>query len=163
MKPTPLRVFPPLLLSTILIALLYGPAGAETVAKSRGQTVYATAYSWIYHGNRQAKINLAVTLSIRNASPDQAITITAVDYYGPEGKREKVYQNSPVRLNPLAAVNYVVHESDPAGGSGAGFLVKWRSEAAVVPPVIQAVMIGTESTQGISFLSEGRVVEDVGP
>jgi hypothetical protein len=29
-----------------------------------------------------------------------------------------------------------------------------------VPPVVEAVMIGTVSTQGISFLSQGRVVEE---
>ncbi|MBT8364361.1 MAG: DUF3124 domain-containing protein, partial [Deltaproteobacteria bacterium] len=48
-------------------------------------------------------------------------------------------------------------EDDKAGGSGANFIVVWKSESQVNPPIIEGVMIGTHSGQGISFVSRGQV------
>ena len=53
----------------------------------------------------------------------------------------------------MATVRYVVKESDKAGGSGANFLVRWQSETAVNPPLVESVMISTASQLGISFTS----------
>jgi hypothetical protein len=38
--------------------------------------------------------------------------------------------------------------------------VRWAAETAVVPPVIECLMIGTRSGQGISIVSQGRVVQE---
>jgi hypothetical protein len=45
-------------------------------------------------------------------------------------------------------------------GFEANFLIKWKSESEVNEPIIEGVMIGTESQQGISFLSRGRSIKD---
>jgi hypothetical protein len=60
----------------------------------------------------------------------------------------------------MASTRYILTEGDTAGGSGANFLVKWQSPAKVNPPLIEGVMIGTRSGQGISFVSRGQVINE---
>lgn len=147
----------------ILFVFLFAHSGAITWAageKTAGQTVYVPVYSHIYSGNRERPFNLAVTLSIRNTDPGQQISLTGVDYYDSEGKLVKPYLESSQILGPLGSIRYVVKESDTSGGSGANFVVTWRAETAVNPPIIESVMIGTQSQQGISFTSRGQVLAD---
>jgi hypothetical protein len=43
---------------------------------------------------------------------------------------------------------------------GANFIVRWHADEPVHPPIVETVMITTESTQGISFLSTARVLSE---
>jgi hypothetical protein len=88
------------------------------------------------------------------------VTIQQVDYYDAQGKRVRSYLQEPRLLPPLATAEFVIKASDRSGGISASFLVAWESKVRCVPPVVEAVMISTASTQGISFLSQGRVVEE---
>jgi hypothetical protein len=72
----------------------------------------------------------------------------------------KDYLEAPINLNALASTRYIITEDDKAGGSGANFIVVWKSEQEVNAPVIEGVMIGTHSGQGISFVSRGRVIKE---
>jgi hypothetical protein len=128
---------------------------------SKGQTVYVPAYSHIYSGDTEYKFLLAVTLSIRNTDPKNTLTITSVDYFDTNGKLIKKYLDTPVSLAPMASTRYVVKESDETGGSGANFIVTWKADQAVHSPIIESVMIGTRSQQGISFTSRGQVISEV--
>lgn len=150
-----------LLLVCLTLALFF-PASAALAggAKSDGQTLYVPVYSHIYGGNRERPFNLAVTLSIRNTDMSGSIRITVVEYYNSEGAMVKKYLDREVRLGPLATLRYVVRESDTTGGSGANFIVRWQAESAVSPPLVESVMIGTQSQQGISFTSRGQVISD---
>jgi hypothetical protein len=65
-----------------------------------------------------------------------------------------------VRLEELVSTRYVIKEGESGGGSGANFLVTWKAEQKVNPPIIEAIMIGTKSGQGISFVSPGRVITE---
>lgn len=127
---------------------------------SKGQTVYVPIYSHIYSGDQERPFNLTSTLSIRNTDLENPITVTQVNYYGSEGKLIKKYIDKPVTLNSLAATRFVVKESDKAGGSGASFIVIWKSDVEVNTPVIESIMISTRSQQGISFHSPGKVIRD---
>lgn len=129
------------------------------VSQSKGQTVYVPIYSHIYSGNKERPFYLAATLSIRNTDFRHPITVTAVDYYDSKGKLLIHYLKDPISLGVMASTRYVVKESEKAGGSGANFIVKWESDALVSPPVIESVMIGTQTQQGISFTSRGQVIE----
>ncbi|MEW5723390.1 MAG: DUF3124 domain-containing protein [Thermodesulfobacteriota bacterium] len=137
------------------------PAGPAT-GQSRGQTVYLPVYSHIYYGDRARKINLTVTASVRNTDPAATVTITSVKYYDSNGVLIEDYLEAPQDLGPLAAARWLVAESDLKGGSGACFVIKWKASQKVSPPVVQGIMIGTVSTQGISFLTEGQVIEEAG-
>jgi hypothetical protein len=124
------------------------------------QSVYVPIYSHIYYRDARRTIPLAATLSIRNTDSDHPIVVTSVRYYDSDGKLLRRYVEQPVQLAPLASKDYVVEEGDLSGGSGANFIVEWNAETPVALPVIEAVMISTVSTQGISFLSMGRVIKE---
>ncbi len=150
-----------IILVLFLICCMWGgrEARAEAgVLLSRGQTVYVPIYSHIYSGDKERVFYLTAILSIRNTDPEHAIHINAVNYIDSEGKLVERYLKSPVQLDPMASVRYVVKQSDKAGGSGANFIVTWESNAEVNPPLIESVMIGTQGQQGISFTSRGQVI-----
>jgi len=134
--------------------------GASEAVISTGQTVYVPVYSHIYSGDREHPFYLAATLSIRNTDLKHTIKIFTVDYYDSKGKLLKSYLENPIDLNPLSATRYVIKESDKSGGSGANFIVKWKSAAKVNAPIIESIMIGTKTQQGISFISRGRVIQE---
>ncbi|MEE4114061.1 MAG: DUF3124 domain-containing protein [Desulfobacteraceae bacterium] len=136
-------------------------ASAQSTAPlSKGQVIYVPVYSHIYIGDRERPFLLAVTLSIRNTDRNNPITVQKAVYYDSNGRRLEDYLKAPKKLEQLSAVRFVVHESDVAGGSGASFIVEWTSDKAVSPPIIESVMIGTQTQQGISFTSRGQVVEE---
>jgi hypothetical protein len=142
------------------ICIMSTPADAD-MRLLKGQTIYVPVYSHIYSGDREQAFYLAATLSIRNTDTSGAITITAVDYYDSNGKFLKHYQEEALLLGAMATQRYVVPESDKSGGSGAKFIIKWRSDQPVAEPLIESVMISTKTQQGISFTSRGRVLETI--
>jgi len=135
------------------------PLYAEGIVRlSHGETIYVPAYSHIYSGDRESPFLLTVTLSIRNIDPKHPIKITIVDYYETQGQLLKKFLDKPVTLRPLESIRYVIPRSDKAGGSGANFIVEWKSDKSVNPPIVESVMIGTQSRQGVSFTSRGRAI-----
>ena len=127
-----------------------------------GQAVYVPAYSHVYSGNRQRPVDLAATLSVRNTDEETPIRLSRIRYVGSDGQTLRSYLTEPRVLGPLATAEFVVNESDRTGGAGASFLVEWVADGPVSAPVVEAVMISTAGQQGISFVTEGRVVEEVG-
>ncbi len=125
---------------------------------SDGQSIYVPAYSHIYSGNKEIPFLLTVTLSIRNIDPAQPIKINKVDYYETQGKLLNRYLDQPVILNPMESKRYVIPQKDKSGGSGANFIVEWTADKLVNPPIVESIMIGTQSQQGISFTSRGQVI-----
>lgn len=150
------------ILSAVLLCVCaLSPAfGADRKYLTGGQTVYIPAYSHIYAGNRERPFLLTITLSIRNIDPYHSLTVFAVDYYETQGSLLKRYATSPVILKPLETLRYVVPERDESGGSGANFIVKWKSETQINAPIIESIMISTRYQQGISFTSQGREIVD---
>ena len=150
-----------LCLSIVLTGIL-APVdiSAEDIKLSSGQTVYVSIYSHIYSGLKARPFDLAAILSIRNTNPNNSITLRSVKYYDSDGKLLKEYLSIPLQLNALVSTRYIITEGDKAGGSGANFIVVWKSDRKVNPPIIEAVMIGTHSGQGISFVSRGQVIKE---
>jgi hypothetical protein len=140
-----------------------GVGEVEPIENSRivaGQTIYVPAYPSVYTADQAHRFDLAVMVSIRNTDPHQPILITAARYYDHDGQLVRNYLEKPLRVQPMAAMEFFVPESDPSGGVSASFLVEWVAEQSVTAPVIESVMIGTASTQGISFTCPGRVLSD---
>jgi hypothetical protein len=125
---------------------------------SQGQLLYVPVYSHIYIGDRERPFNLAVTLSVRNTDPRKSLRLTEVDYYDSDGHLVRHYLEEPREMPPLATIRFVVAEKDVKGGSGANFLVRWESADPVNLPVVESVMIGAQSGQGISFTSQAREI-----
>jgi hypothetical protein len=135
-------------------------SSAEDIQLSVGQTVYVPIYSHIYSGIKARPFDLAAILSIRNTNLRSLIRLISVKYYDSEGKLVKDYLAAPMNIDALVSTRYIIAEDDKAGGSGAKFIVIWQSEQPVNPPIIEGVMIGTHSGQGISFVSRGQVIAE---
>ena len=153
------------MLSALFFLLLNGilvtaSQADSDIVLSDGQTVYVPIYSHIYSGLKGNPFSLAATLSIRNTDPKQLIWLVSVKFYDSDGKLIKEYLGNPAELKAMASTRYILTESDTGGGSGANFLVKWQSKTKVNPPLIEGVMIGTRSGQGISFVSRGQAIKD---
>jgi uncharacterized protein DUF3124 len=159
-----------ILVLSVCLAGVAGPASAQRpsspptttctageAAHTLGQKIYVPAYSHIYYQNQKRRYPLAVTLSIRNTD-EQPLKVTSTRYVGTEGQVLKEYVETPIRLGPLASIEFFVDEQDKSGGLGASFLVEWVAEQPIYGPVVEAVMVGTAGTQAISFVSTGRVL-----
>ena len=133
---------------------------ATGFARSRGQTIYVPCYSHIYQGPKARPLNLSIMLSVRNVDMVHPITLTAVDFYDTNGRLVRSDLPSPLTLTPLMTREFMVQTQDTSGGSGANYIVKWLAETPVDAPLVEAVMIGTQSGLGISFVSQGRVLEE---
>ncbi len=135
------------------------PAGVAEPLHSQGAVVYVPVYSSIYVGEGNHVFDLTVTLSIRNTDREHSITVVHADLHDTGGQVVHAYVAEPTVLGPLASADIVVRASDTRAGVGGAFVVEWRAGGVVTDPLVQAVMIGSASQQGISFVSEGRVLE----
>jgi len=143
-----------------IILLCPGAWGQTETTLSKGQTVYVPVYAQIYHGFKERPFDLTVTVSIRNTDPNNAITVLSADYYDSNAKLVRKYVEKPVQLNAMASIRYIIKQSDKIVGSGVSFVVKWKADHSVNPPIIESVMIGTQGQQGLSFTSRGQVIKE---
>ena len=160
MNRTPKRI---LILGMICLVIAVAATGFGATAeqgRSRGQILYVPVYSEIPYGDRGLTMNLTVALSVRNTDFKHSITVRRVEYHSSTGSLVRSYLTEPQSLKPLASSEFIVKESDRSGGISASFIVDWDGDAPVSVPVVEAVMIGTASTQGISFTSPARVLKE---
>lgn len=132
----------------------------DKIELSSGQTVYVAIYSHVFTGPKESPFNLAAMLSIRNTDLHNQMTLISAEYFDNNGKALKEYVQKPLTLAALASHHFSIKERDDAGGFGANFIVRWKSTKAINPPVVESVMIGAKSGQGISFVSQGRVIAE---
>ena len=113
---------------------------------SSGQTVYVSIYSNIY-----THVGLAGMLSVRNTDLHNPLTILSAKHYDNNGKELKEYAQKPITLEPLASTRFSVEENDKSGGFDANFIVKWKAEKDINPPIVESIMVGMG--QGKAFHS----------
>lgn len=133
---------------------------ASDYSLSKGQTVYVPVYSNVFGAPKQIPFNLATILSIRNTNMKSSITIISADYFNTKGNLVRKYYQKPVLLAPLESIYIYLPEDDTAGGFGANFIVKWKAQKVVNVPIIECLMIGMKSGQGISFVSPGQAIKE---
>jgi hypothetical protein len=125
-----------------------------------GQTVYVPVYSHVYQRSiRNPVMQLSATLSVRNTDLTHSLILSSVRYYNDYGELVKDYLESPIEITHLASVDYLVESEDTSGGIGANFIVEWVANTEITEPIIEALMIATTGSQGISFISSGRVIK----
>lgn len=151
-----------LFFAAVTILLSTAARGEDAFPLSKGQMVYVPAYSHIYIGDREQPFLLAVTLSIRNTDPSSPLTVSRVGYFDSDGRLLREYTQQPIVIQPFSSTRIVIKESDASGGSGASFHVRWQAEKSINQPIIETIMIGTKSQQGISFTSRGQVITETG-
>jgi hypothetical protein len=134
----------------------------ETVNKSafeKTEQVYIPIYSDIYYVDSKHTFSLTATLSIRNTSFKDSIYVFTIDYYNSGGEKIRRYNESTLLVKPMESVEFVVENKDDTGGVGANFVVEWGAKSGAQKPFFQGVMIGTTGQQGISFTTEGIVIQ----
>ncbi len=148
-----------LIIAFVMICLMGGLA-IPAVTTSRGQTVYVSAYPNVFMGPRGNNFDLTINLVIRNVDLKLPISVTSVDYYNTMGALTKKYLRSSLTLNPLESTHILITEKNTTGGIGSNFIVRWKADKEVNVPIIEAVMIGGKSGQGISFVTSGREISE---
>lgn len=134
-----------------------GPAGGPIVTR---KVVYVPIYSSLYVSDNVRPISLAATLSLRNISEKQAVIVDAVEYYDSDGKLLETYLDGPAMLGPMMTAEFFISRFDRAGGSGANFIVRWSASTPGPDLLVEAVQQGRDGTAGVSFVTEGRVVDE---
>lgn len=123
-----------------------------------GKKEYVPVYSHVYtQGGRP--VLLEITLSIRNTDIENQMFVNEVVYYDSMGKLIKKFIETPLLVDPLATVEFLVEQKEYEGGSGANFIVQWVSEQSVNPPLIEAVMVGSIEGESISFVRQAVPIE----
>lgn len=152
----------PIIIVTLWLVLILAHCltafAATEYRLSKGQTLYVPVYSNIFSAPKKIPYNLATILSIRNTDMSNPITVVAADYYDTKGKLVRKYYQQPIVLGPLESTDIFIPEDDTTGGTGANFIVRWHSPKEVNVPIIESVMIGMKSGQGISFVSPGQEI-----
>lgn len=127
-----------------------------------GQLVFVPAYSEVISISGPP-LKLSATLAIHNTDPNNTIIVKSVRYYNTDGDLVREFIDSPTQLKPLATTGFVIRSEEGEGGWGANFLVEWGAEIPVYEPVIEAIMVSSRGTEGVSFISVGRVVSEQRP
>ncbi len=145
----------------VVLLLAVSSSFAEHPAKlSTGQTLYVPAYSHVYSGPNGQPFQLAVMLSVRNTDPRQTLNLTTLDYFNNDGKLVHHYLTTPISLGPLASHHVFIKENNQLGGFGANFIVRWQADNPINAPLVESVMIGARSGQGISFVCPAQPLID---
>lgn len=145
-------------LAVISFFLIVGLAVGK-VKLVKGQTVYVPSYSNIV--SEFYSVVLRANLIIHNTDPNHPITIVKIDHYDTNGKLVEHYLSQPLELGPLAATRFTIKKLEQGDeGAGANFMDQWQAQNLVTEPIIESIMIGSLGTQGHSFSSQGRVIQE---
>lgn len=142
-------------------AVDYETVALETIQVTDGQILYVPVYPEVYYGDGQRILTLDITLAIHNADLNHSIVVTSARYYDHEGNFVREYVPEALQLPPLAALTFAIASQDAIGDVGASFVVEWVADTSVADPVVEAVMIGPQNQQGLSFVSVARVISEI--
>lgn len=153
------------LIAVGLLCLCAGGLSAQEVrALSRGQALYLPIYSHMLYGNigrsgTASKVLLSALVSIRNTDGKRPLRLLSARYYETQGKFLREYVPTPVVLPPFGTHELFVELHDDSGGSGANFLIRWEAEAAVNPPLVEALHANMDSGKAVILTTEAVPVQ----
>ncbi len=150
-----------LLFFLLLVVLSAGAASGENaIPLSTGETIYVPVYTHYFSSAKRITQSLGATVLIRNTDLHSPIKILSVGLYNSSGKKTEDLISKPFSLAALASREIVLREMSIGEGLGASVIVKWVSEKEVNRPRMEAMMIGTRSQYGISFIGEGWPIQE---
>lgn len=141
-------------------ALVEAPDAAQVTVR---RSVYVPVYSSLTGSGGRARLDFAVTLSVRNASETLPLVVERIDYFDTAGRLVEHYLDKPIAIRPFGTIEIFIPTDDVRGGTGANFTVAWGATAAIAEPVIESIMVGTSGNHGFSFATPGRTLQLVGP
>lgn len=152
---------PAYLLLLAYCALAFGQTPFELTS---GQVLYLPVYSHVWHGDvdntgKPFKTLVSTLVSIRNTDPVKPIRLTSARYYDTDGKQLQEYVSRPLIIKPMGTHEIYVSRDDDRGGSGANFLIAWRSDTPVNPPLVEAIHMNLPAGRSIVFTTSARPIK----
>lgn len=146
-----------------LLALYFAQGAAAQAARSTGQSLYLPVYSHILHGEvgktgLPDRTLVSVSVSIRNTDLTRPISVLSAQYYDTDGKKLREYVPKPRTVAPMGTLELFIPRSDDIGGSGANFVIIWKSDAPANPPLVEAVHANMPAGRAIVFITSASVI-----
>ena len=151
---------------TLMVALSGGMAFGQTPQSgSLGQNLYLPIYSHIWHGEmdkngQPMKTLVSVSVSIRNTDPAKSIRIVSAQYFDSDGYKLRDYVTAPKTIGPMGTYELFVPRSDDTGGSGANFVITWKSDKPASPPIVEGFHANLPVGRSIAFTSSARALPE---
>lgn len=157
---TPSTILKSFTAAALLFLALSARAG-DTPEPVAEQVLYLPIYSHIYYGDPDSSGKpftrlLSAHVSIRNTDARNSIRIQYARYYDTDGKLLKDYLTTPRVVPPMGTAELFVPRRDSSGGSGANFLIAWKSDSPVNPPLVEAVHADVEMARTLTFITSAR-------
>lgn len=133
----------------------FRPIEGPVPPAAQAGVTYVPVYSTLYLGDREVHAGMAVTLSVRNTSPDRELVVHRIDYHATGGQIAARLADRPHAVPPMATAEFLIDADDPIGGPGANYLVAWSVPEGGIEPLIEAVMVGRVGDAGISLVGRG--------
>ena len=123
--------------------------------------MYLPIYSHIWHGEtdkkgQPMKVLVSVSVSIRNTDPVKSIRVLSAQYFDTDGKKLREYVTSPRNIGPMGTYELFVPRSDDSGGSGANFVIYWKSDAPASLPIVEGFHANLAVGRSIAFTTSAR-------
>jgi len=137
--------------------------GQGSAGRTNGEVLYLPIYSHVWHGDvdgsgQPMKTLVSVSVSIRNTDPSKAIRITSAQYFDTDGKKLKEYVPAPRTIAPMGTYELFIPRKDDTGGSGANFVITWKSDALANAPMVQAFHANLPAGRSIAFTTSARQI-----
>ena len=148
----------------LFLVFVCGQAAAQApVARSTGQMLYLPIYSHVWHGDldgrgEPAKVLVSVSVSIRNTDPAKSIRVSSAQYFDTDGKRLRDYVSAPRTIAPMGTYELFIPRSDDTGGSGANFVIVWKSDSPASPPIVEGFHANLPAGRSIAFTTSARPI-----
>jgi hypothetical protein len=97
-------------------------------------------------------------VSIRNTDPARLLRVTSAVYFDTDGKRIKEYVSTPRVIGPMGTLELFITRGDDRGGSGANFVITWKADAPVNPPLVEALHANLPAGRSIVFVTNARPI-----
>ena len=148
------------------LLLFGGQAAAQgTIVRSSGQMLYLPIYSHVWHGDldgrgEPAKALVSISVSIRNTDPAKAIRVLSAQYFDTEGRRLREYVTAPRTIQPMGTYELFIPRGDDTGGSGANFVIVWKSDVPASPPIVEGFHANLPAGRSIAFTTTARPIPE---
>lgn len=127
----------------------------------KGQILYMPIYSNIPHFMDSIKIDMSAFVAFHNTDFKHTIKLKKVQYFDTKGKLVHDFLlNSTRELSPLETVDFYVPYRDQSG-TGANFLIEWKSDSLVTEPLVESITINTKMQNCVAVLSQGKVIKEI--
>lgn len=120
---------------------------------------YLSVYSQVYSQSEHTTHDLTATINMRNTSSTDTLYIIKAEYFNTVGKSIRNYAKKPIYIAPMESVAIVIDEHNKEGGTGGNFIFNWKISKLSSNPLFEGVFISTKGQQGLSFATQGKVID----